>query len=158
MRHGAPIFMPPGEVVTITLPEGAVGKVYVSYNKYMQDVGLDANGNPKFTQRINRMRTINIHLNQKVNTLEWPYGASPTFVINGDEPISFEISGVILSPFFKAGVIPDEDFEIIKKYPRPVIVFDTGNIVAYLSSIYIRQMTRANDVMKYWRSAYQISL
>lgn len=156
-KHAAPIFMPPGEVVTITLPDDAVNKVYVNFNKYMDDIGSDENGNCRFNQRINRLRFKDLKLSKKVNKIGFPAGAALTFTHSASSAISFEISGVILSPCFQYGVTSDEEWEKIKKYPGPVVYLGTGNIFAVMPSRYVRGSTRINDVMKFWRSAYQIS-
>lgn len=156
MKHSGPIFMPPGEVVTITIPQSAVGKVWVTFNPHMQDI-KSINGNPKFSQRLNKMQFKNLVLSQKVNAIGSPYGASLVFSHSMNEAFEMNISGVILAPYFKYGVHSDDDWEEIKKYPGPMAILDTGNIFTLIPSKYVRNTIRINDVMLWWRSAYQIS-
>lgn len=156
-KHGAPIFMPPGEVVTITVPDDAVGQVTVFYNPNMQDIGSDKKGNCLYNNRLNRMQMKSLKLSQKVNHIGTPYGGSIIFEHWNNNPIEINVSGVIMAPFMKYGQFSDDDWETIKKYPGPVAIFDTGNTFTVIPSRYIRGSTRINDVMKWWRSAYQIS-
>lgn len=162
MKHGAPIFIPPGEVVTITIPDSAVDKILFIINENMLNTDFDSEY-INFKQRLPKVRFFNVRLNRKVNNIGSPYGGSIIFTyssaisVNVSEPVTITVSGVILSPFFKYGKHTDDEWEVIKKYPGPMAVLDTGNIYGILPSKYIRSTTRINDVMRWFRSAYQIS-
>lgn len=157
-RHYAHVFMPPGEIATVSIKEEARNKVWVTYNKYMSPIWSLPNGSPKFGQRLDDLRIDSIKLNDTVNTLALPYGAYLNFDINGDNPIEINISGVILCPSFTYGVDSDEDWENNQvKLPGPVAVLNPGNIIMSVPSKYVRDKIRMNDCMKFYRSDYQIS-
>lgn len=154
-KHAVPIFVPPGELITITVPDDAIGKIQVCFNVHEPDIGFDGKGYTK--ERLNKIR-VWIKLNQKVNTIGTPYGGCITFEQWMNIPITFTISGVILAPMFKYGATSDADWEKIKKYPGPLTYIDTGNTFSVLPTQYARSSYyRINDALKWWRSAYQIS-
>lgn len=162
MRHITPLFVPPGEVVTITIPDYAVNKVMYLLNENIFDIGFSEES-IEYNQRLPKVRWFNLKLDRKINKIGSPYGGPLVLVyttaigVKITEPITITVSGVILSPYFKYGRHSEDEWEVIKKYPGPVAMLDTGNIYGILPSRYIRGLTRINDVMKWFRSAYQIS-
>lgn len=157
-RHFGRVFMPPGEIVTITMLPGGVNKADVTYNKYMSPIWTLENGKPKYSQRLDDPRFDNIKLNKTVNKLCCPYGAILTFDIRSGDPVEINISGVILCPFFKYGVTTDKEWEDYEsKLPGPVACFDSGVALYTAPSKFVRGSIRINDCMKFWRSAYLTS-
>ncbi|OHT16568.1 hypothetical protein TRFO_13172 [Tritrichomonas foetus] len=157
-RHVPPVWMPPGEMVTLEIKPQAVGRVYVQYNKYMSKI-WDVSGKPKFDQRLDRPRFDElIQLKQEVNKMGLPYGATINLEILGDEPVEVIIKGVILCPFFIYGVHSDTEWKnYLSKLPGPFVNLETGNMEIATPAQFVRHATRLNDCMKWYRSAGQIS-
>ncbi|OHS96152.1 hypothetical protein TRFO_37662 [Tritrichomonas foetus] len=156
-RHVVPVWMPPGEMVTMEIKPEAIGRVTVTYNKYMSNI-WDVNGAPKFNQRLDNPRIDKIKLTQTVNKLGLPYGATVNLEMQGDEPIDVIITGVILCPFFIYGVHSDNEWEnTLSKLPGPFSPISTGNMEIAAPCQFTRGAKRLNDCMKWYRSAYQVS-
>ncbi|OHT06938.1 hypothetical protein TRFO_24897 [Tritrichomonas foetus] len=157
-RYTPPVFLPPGEVVTIEFPNpDSVGKVNVMINLFTYYVG-ENNGEPKSKTRIPNLRINPFPLNSTKNTIGSPYGGVLEFSVSGDYPVEMIISGVILCPYFKYGVHSDEEWENEQsKLPGPMATLDTGNMLIVVPSKYVRDVKRMNDCMLFYRSAYQIS-
>ncbi|OHS97184.1 hypothetical protein TRFO_36640 [Tritrichomonas foetus] len=156
-RHVPPVWMPPGELVTMKIKSQAINRVYVTFNKYMSNI-WDIEGKPKYDRRVDNPHIDRIPLQQEVNTLGLPYGATINFDISGNEPIEVIIKGVILCPFFIYGVHSDTEWKNhLSKLPGPFTNLESGNLEIATPATFVRSATRLNDCMKWYRSAGQIS-
>lgn len=155
-RHFLPAFIPPGEIATIDIPESLVGSLSICLNHQTYD--FSGGDTPKFKQRINQLKVQEIKLEKKSNTIGLPYGATVVFYYSGNDPVEVNVSNVILQPYFYYGMTSDEEWETdYSKRPGPYAYFDTGNLVFEVPSKFVRESTRVNDALFYWRSAIQIS-
>lgn len=71
-RHVGRVYMPPGEIATITIHPSAVGKVTVTFNKFMSNIWTLDDGTPKYSQRLDNMRIDDLPL-KEVNKVCFPY-------------------------------------------------------------------------------------
>lgn len=152
--HFLPAFIPPGELVTLEIPEIAAqnNEVGMTYN-------LNARGSSApLNNRLPDMVQTNIRVRQNVSHIASPYGASITLYYDGPDPIDVILTGVILQPYFIYGCHSDEEWEQqLSKLPGPIAYIDSGNLVHLVPASFVRDSYRMNDCMHYWRSAIQIS-
>ncbi|KAK8892594.1 hypothetical protein M9Y10_029833 [Tritrichomonas musculus] len=149
-RHVLPAFLPPGELVTIEIPEG----VTISLTINRQCIPIDPR---PYNERLYNVN-FGITLNKRVNTIASPFGGTLLFSFNGFSQVEINITGVILQPYFFYGMTSDEEWEDeLSKLPGPYTYIDTGNVVHIVPSHFVRSEKRLNDAFHWWRSALQIS-
>lgn len=152
--HFLPGFAPPGEVITIEIPDPLVNNLKMVFNLQTREF----NGKTNCNTRLDSVILRDLPLDRKVNKVALPYGGTISFYYSGEDPVEINVSGVIPQPYFYYGMTSDEEWENdLSKRPGPYAFFDTGNLVHMVPSKFIRGTTRLNDCMKYWRSAVQIS-
>ena len=156
-RHCSGLYLPPGELVTIEIPEAAKDKIWLSVNFQSMTYELWGPGNKKRLYGVGF--DDGLKLDRNVNTVVWPYGGYMAFEITPDtfgEPVEIIVSGGILTPWFRYGVDTDEDWERIKTYPGLTAVFETGNIQLVMPAINVRSLTGPSLAMRFFRSCAQV--
>ncbi|KAK8876261.1 hypothetical protein M9Y10_006456 [Tritrichomonas musculus] len=153
-EHVLPAFIPPGELVTVEIPEIVAQKNELGFTFNVQT--RDSGG--MLSNRLPKMIIRDIRLRNKVNKIAIPYGGTMQFHYGGSDPVEIIVSGVILQPYFIYGQHSDEEWENdLSKRPGPYAFLDTGNLVHIVPSQFVRDTYRMNDCMHFWRSAIQIS-
>ena len=153
-RHFLGIYAPPGEVITIEIPQQLANlHNYAQFNT----VALDGANNNK---RLPSLMSMKIDLHRTVNHIYYPLGGCITVEINADalpEPVDIYISGGVLAPWFRYGVDTDEDWTTrIRHYPGLVACFQTGNIMMLIPSAKVRQYTNMSMPMQFYRACLEI--
>ena len=159
-HHCSGIYMCPGEVVTVEVPQIAGGKVKAQYNRQVFSYRHGGNDTDSGGQtRLPDYHSGEIVLKSGMNRLAWPYGGFLSFGVSIDafsEPIELIISGGVLTPWFRFGVDTEADWERIKKYPGLVACFETGNLQMIMPASEVRQATGINLAMRFFRSCAQV--
>ena len=157
--HFSGIYIPPGEVVTIEIPEVAKGRLQVLFNQQSRNCGEYG------TQCNNRLPGlylglgVMITLNNLQNTVGWPFGGLLSFHCSTDQfsdPIQVIVSGGILTPWFRYGLDTEEDWETIRNYPGAVACFETGNIQMVVPSSRIRNAQNVSLAMSFFRASSEV--
>ncbi|KAH0786238.1 Immuno-dominant variable surface antigen-like [Histomonas meleagridis] len=153
-QHTTALYVPPGELITIELPEGHANAVKLSVNTHAEDVKVSA------SQVIDRYPSLRCTTDLKPTTgritkFGWPLGGNLIFTFNIDKfqnNFEMNISGVVLAPHFVYGVTSDEEWEEqIRQYPGAYAFLDTGAIHVQLSSSLVRNTVQLNDAMAFLR-------
>ena len=155
-RQATGLYVPPGEVVTIEIPEIAKGKLTARLNIH----SLDLNYRNMFQYlgksypRLPRI-SMSARLDEKVNTIGWPLGGVLSIEIGLDafpNPIEINVSGCVLTPWFRYGVTTDEEWKTIRNYPGIISVIESGNIIMQVPSNQLRWSSRPTEAMALLRS------
>ena len=159
--HFTGIYVPPGELITIDIPDVAKGKVSVLFNVQTRDCGeySSYSGSQKRIPRLYLGLGKMITLNQNTNTIGWPVGGSLCFFMSVDqfsEPIEVNISGGILAPWFRHGITTDEEWEQMRNYNGLVAYFETGNIQMIMPTVLARNAKNVSLAMAFMRSCAEI--
>ena len=159
-HHFTGVYAPPGELITIEIPEAVINKSYVHYNMHTRDVA-----DLSFAGSFQRLPSTvfgskaNTLLTRTVNKMGYPIGGLVFLNLDPDilpEPFEVIISGGILAPWYRYGSDTEEEWEEIKKYPAPLACIETGNLNLVFRSYYIRTASRINDCVRFFRSAHQL--
>lgn len=155
--HQTSIYMPPGEIITIEIPEKAKRVFKAVINRHVWPY----EDNWGITYRLPRMEA-EISLPYTVNKISWPYGGNLIILCDDvnfyTSGIDVNITGGIRMPYFKYGVTTDQEWEeTIRQYPAPLMVLDNGAIVVTMPSYIGRHSVRVNDAMAWWRTASRVS-
>lgn len=150
--HWTAIYAPPGELITVEIPEAAVNNIYLNLNIQ----SLDAQN---YNERLMNL-SCQFKLTNTTNKFGWPYGGSIdilAFVDNFPYGLEMTISGGMKMPYFQYGVTDERTWEEeISRYPAPLAVIDAGNLVAHMPSYLVRNLKRLNDALALWRTAGQV--
>ena len=159
MYHTSGLYVPPGELITIELPDIAVGKGFLIYNLHTDNINFaNREDLPRMPQLYYGSQN-NLPLNRKVCKVGNPYGGSLSFTYDPDtfaDHIEIIISGAILAPWYRYGVDTEEDWEQIKKYPGLLATIETGNIQMTMPSHIIRNVVQIDSTLIFYRSCHQI--
>ena len=150
-RQATGLYAPPGELITIEIPEAAKGKLSATFNIHCLDFSTRI-GDEYVGSLRNRLSVlqVKVSLTQTVNTIGWPVGGILTIETSIDScpyPVELNISGCILTPWFRYGVTTDEEWEEIRQYPGLIAVMETGNVMMHIPSHQVRSTTQMNDGM-----------
>ncbi|KAH0803082.1 protein ZGRF1 isoform X10 [Histomonas meleagridis] len=156
-QHTTALYVPPGELITIELPEKHANGVSITVNNHAENVD-DVTRTPRYPIL---GCTTKISITGRVTKFGWPLGGNLVFSFGIDKYTNnFEvnISGVILSPYFRYGSTTDEEWEdTIRQYPGPYTFLDTGAVHIQLPSSTIRSATQLNDAMAFLRGVSVIT-
>lgn len=159
-HHSSGLYIPPGELITIEIPQAAVGKISLAFNMQSRTWEGTYETNPGNTRsRLPGLRVEGLKLGNTYNTVCWPFGGFLTLSIEPDafpEPIVITISGGILTPWFRFGVDTEEDWQNIKNYPGLVACMETSNIQMVMPAIHVRNAMNVNLAMRFLRSCAQV--
>ena len=154
--HCSGLFMPPGEKVTIQIPDIARNKIGIIYNQQVRNF----NGYGGTQKRLFATRWETIHLDRQDNDVIWPYGAYLAFDVNPDtfdEPLEIIVGGAVLTPWFRYGVDTDEDWNTkISQYPGLVACFENGNGQFIMPAEKVRDIKNPSLAMRFYRSCAQV--
>ncbi|EAX97099.1 Immuno-dominant variable surface antigen-like [Trichomonas vaginalis G3] len=145
--HISGIYVPPGEVITVEIPDNAIGKVVACLNQHAPNA-QSPDRLPKLSCRIT--------LNSNKTQFAWPYGGILDFASYYGRykyGIEITITGGIRIPNFIYGVTTDQEWDDdMRGLQAPLAPFDVGTFVACVPSQFCRGATRVNDAMIFWQT------
>lgn len=150
--HWTGIYIPPGELITIEIPERSIGRLRLFINRYTSDMG-------HWSTRITRLRC-DFPLNYQVNKIGWPYGGH--LIIQADvdsfnQGFDVNITGGIRMPYFRYGVTSDQEWEEeLSKLPAPLMVLDCGASIITMPSVDARRVMKLNEIMAFYRGVSRV--
>ena len=158
--HSTGLYAPPGEVITFEVPEAALNKMSVSYNVQSEDISEENyNGNRQRLPGLSYGSQDATGFTKTKCSMGWPYGGYISIQMTCDtfnEPVEINISGAIMSPWYRYGVDTEDEWETVKKYPGPIACIETGNLNMLMPSRFVRDVVGINDCLRFYRTCHEI--
>lgn len=150
--HPTGLYAPPGELITIEIPEKIVNGITLKINRHVDEAANDGN-------RLGGTKC-DIVLSGTVSKFCWPYGGTIEFergVDTANQGFDVNISGVIRCPYFIYGSTTDEEWEEdLSKQAGPVMFIDYGAGFVTMPSTDAKNSIRLNDAMAFWRGVSRV--
>lgn len=153
--HATGLYAPPGEVVSVVVPQSAVGHGFsVTVNQNNQD-SLDGLGSYYRMPRVTRSFAVTSRTIEVANA----FGGLIHFSVGGGaasgqstvSPFDIEVSGAVEAPFFVLGVTSDTDWNnSIRAHPGRQAELVSGNLTITLPANYVRTLSNPTALMTYW--------
>lgn len=150
------LYVPPGELVTVTVPAVLVGKGYVLRISGHVDALDDAEAWSRMPKGIQSSFVIT----EAKTTIASPYGGA-LYIDVGDEadgkvarqlgPLAVEVSGAIEAPYFVLGVHTNAQWAAsLRQRPAPYAELVTERVAVSVPSSMVRNTADIEALLRYW--------
>jgi hypothetical protein len=149
--HSTGLYAAPGDVITITIPEGAANR---GRNPFRVRIGA-------LTDRLWHLEkwerypeiSLEVQLTKPVTKLVNPFGGHVYFVVPRNVPqetVKVQIDGAVEAPYYVFGATTDEQWQKSRTAPGPWAELASDRVVITVPSHLVRELDNPKELMQFW--------